>query len=266
MKTPTTMQWIRTAGTRIYTGSSRLTTHYAARAVQAAQRRYRSVKEWLASSSGLRWLAKLALLVAAAGLLRKIVMKVGGGLYERLHSGAAGWLLWPAAALWIIAAYRAGHPAWKPRQPPAEQAAEDGQEQPAEEAGSPDGQDDALEQPPAGPVRPNLLDLRLALARVGTPHAHLAVLATAIGTTPELVRETLDKWQIPVVAVRMQDRGTSTGVKGGDAIHPALALDPNDADVVAAGQPGNNNSNNASFETVPDEKNPVRTHVIWPTQ
>ena len=46
---------------------------------------------------------------------------------------------------------------------------------------------------PAGPLLPNIADLRVSLTRVGTPHAHVAVLAADIGTTPERVREPLDK-------------------------------------------------------------------------
>ena len=67
---------------------------------------------------------------------------------------------------------------------------------------------------------------------------------------------------VPVEPVRMQGRGTSTGVKGGPAAHQAIAPRPEDVAVVGAGQPGNNNSNNA-FSLVPDNINPVRTHVVW---
>jgi hypothetical protein len=55
---------------------------------------------------------------------------------------------------------------------------------------------------------------------------------------------------------------SSTGVKGGPAVHPALAPRAEDVAVVAAGGAANNDNNNA-FETVPDGENPHRTHVLW---
>lgn len=146
-----------------------------------------------------------------------------------LAAGAYGaWLLirrwpavlWLAVPVWCWAAIRA-----IPTQ--AEQPNEDGEE-PAP----------AAEQPP--PLA--LQEVREAVSRVGTPHAHLAVLAEALGTTAERVREVLAEHHIPVEPVRMRGRGTSTGVKAGHFPAPAAAPGP----VVAAGQPANNNSNNTT--------------------
>lgn len=88
---------------------------------------------------------------------------------------------------------------------------------------------------------PTFHELCESLARVGTPHAHIAVLAHDLGTTPDRVREALDACGVQVGAVRMQGRGSSTGVKG-DAL-PAPRPAP--GSVVAAGQATNNDANNA---------------------
>ncbi|TGZ14725.1 hypothetical protein DV517_62080 [Streptomyces sp. S816] len=259
MTAPTTMQWLRTAIDRVAVGSSRLALHSARRTVQRACTAFQRSRGWVGDSKNTAdKLLRLALLLGAAALTRKIGTKTALWAYHRVESGAWWWLLWAAAITWAIAAYRAGHPDWKPKH--AEPAGADpGDEQ--SETGEPE---QAVEKAPAGPPLPTIADLRVALARVGTPHAHVAVLATHIGTTPERVREALDAQQIPVEPVRMQGRGTSTGVKGGPAAHPALAPRPDDVAVVAAGQPGNNNSNNG-YVLVPDHINPVRTHVVWDT-
>lgn len=149
-----------------------------------------------------------------------------------LAAGAYGtWLLirrwpsvlWVAVPLWCWAAIRA-----IPQQT----------EQPAED-------DDEEEPAPAakqGPPPLTLQDVHDAVSRVGTPHAHLAVLAEALGTTTDRVREVLAQHGIPVEPVRMRGRGSSTGVK--DHHFPAPAAAP--GDVVAAGQAANNNANNTT--------------------
>ncbi|WP_098892257.1 hypothetical protein [Streptomyces sp. or3] len=93
-----------------------------------------------------------------------------------------------------------------------------------------------------GPALPTLQDVRDAVSRVGTPHAHLAVLAEALGTTTDRVREVLAEHHIPVEPVRMRGRGSSTGVKADHFPAPAAAPDG----VVVAGQPANNNTNNTT--------------------
>lgn len=247
---PTTGQWLRVAVQRISCGSGRLCWLIARRITSRGAERARSwwsgIAAWLAEASGLAWLLRLGSLVGAALIVRKILLDVGRSIG---HAHAPEGIMWVLTAAWVIPAYRIGHPDWqpRPRQPKSETAAEAEEEtaEDGEEPGSGEEQPKtAAEQPPAGPLLPALPDLRIALARVGTPHAHLAVLAAELGTTPERVREALEKWRVPIEAVRMQGRGTSTGVKGGPAVHPALAPRPDDAAVVVAGQPANNNDNN----------------------
>ncbi len=109
----------------------------------------------------------------------------------------------------------------------------------------PDGEGQGAKEAEAGAVEtwrvPTFHELCESLARVGTPHAHIAVLAHDLGTTPDRVREALDACGVAVGAVRMQGRGSSTGVKG-DAL-PAPRPAP--GGVVAAGQPDDNDNNNA---------------------
>lgn len=275
MSAPTTMQWLRTAASRISVGSGRLATHQARRAVDFGRRRYEAIAGWVGKSSGLAWLAKVALLLVLASRIRILIVAIAERVYERVESGAWGGLLFTAAGLWIVGAYRAGRDGWKPKKRPAPEPEQpDAEPDEANEEQS----DGAVEQMPAGPPLPILPDLRISLAKVGTPHAHIAVLAADIGTTPERVREALTKWAIPVEDVRMQGRGVSTGVKGGSAVHPALAPRPDDVAVVAAGQPTNNNDNNTDeaesgerFRVVPigneghivyDAQDTVRHHKV----
>ncbi len=246
MNTPTTVQWLRTACVRVYAGSGRLATHYAARTAQAGQRRFHSIKEWLASSTGLKWLAKAALLVGAAWILRKIVTKVGGGLFERLHSGAT-WLLWPAAALWILAAYRAGHPDWKPTQAPAEPepvpepepAAEDGQEQPAETAATP-------APAPSVPQPPSPTELIAAVRDIGTPHAQLVPLATHLRTTTDAVRAAAGAMGWTVKDVRMAGRSSTHGLRWDEVPSPEQGYPF--STVVGAGQRADDDNDDSNQE------------------
>ncbi|MCI4045116.1 DUF3742 family protein [Streptomyces sp. TRM75563] len=152
-----------------------------------------------------------------------------------LAAGAYGaWLLirrWPAV-LWVAV------PVWcwaAIRAIPTETA-----EQPANEEGGSEPAP-AAEQPSA---LPTLQDVRDAVSKVGTPHAHLAVLAEALGTTTDRVREVLAEHDIPVEPVRMRGRGSSTGVKADHFPAPAAPS----GDVVAAGQPANNNTNNVTVQ------------------
>ncbi|WP_069743047.1 hypothetical protein [Streptomyces sp. EN23] len=167
-----------------------------------------------------------------------------------LAAGAYGaWLLirrWPAVLwalvpLWCWAAIRAI---------------------PKETAEQPTDEEDDSEPAPAAVealALPTLQDVSDAVSKVGTPHAHLAVLAEALGTTTDRVREALAEHRIPVEPVRMRGRGSSTGVKAGRFPAPVAAP----GGVVAAGQPANNNDNNtaAPFRITDDPDNPVRHHV-----
>ncbi|MFJ9234135.1 hypothetical protein ACIRJ3_04010 [Streptomyces anulatus] len=153
-----------------------------------------------------------------------------------LAAGAYGaWLLirrWPAV-LWIAV------PVWcwaAIRSIPTETA-----QQPQDEESDSEPAPAAEQAPPL----PTLQDVREAVSRVGTPHAHLAVLAEALGTTTDRVREVLAEHTIPVEPVRMRGRGSSTGVKADHFPAPAAAPES----VVAAGQPANNNTNNTRVES-----------------
>ncbi|MFI5685882.1 hypothetical protein [Streptomyces sp. NPDC051636] len=253
----TTRQWLRTAADRVSTGSGRLTAHYVGRAARAVHGR---VTSW-------PWWTQLGLTLLALYRGPQLLARLGDRVHERIASGAWGGLLFTAAGLWIVTAYRAGRDGWEPKQRTAK--AEPDQEEPTGDQADDDEADAelgeaALEQAPAGPPLLSLSDLRISLAKVGTPHAHLAVLAEDLGTTSDRVREALTRWAIPVDDVRMRGRGTSTGVKGGPAAHPAIVPRPEDVAAVAAGQGANNNSNNTEYDfvTIPDEVNPARTHVV----
>lgn len=248
MRAPTSAQWLRAAVARVAVGTERLAVHLARRLARRLKAWYEGVRDWLASSSGLAWWVKVALLAVVFLIVRKIVTAIVGGVYRRIESGAWSWMFWPAVVLWVIAAYRVGRPGWKPKAPAAAAAEEPepDKERPADVASEPA---EAEPTPPRREPRvPTFHELCEALAAVGTPHAHLAVLAAKLDTPAELVREALEGCGVPVEAVRMRGRGSSTGVKG-DAL-PA-PRGPRGS-VVAAGQPANNDNNNTP--AVPVEK------------
>ncbi|MFF3891374.1 hypothetical protein [Streptomyces sp. NPDC001914] len=259
MSAPTTVQWLRAAVHRIAVGSGRRATSIAAWAARRGRGIWSGARAWLDEGTGLGWLLRLALLVIAAAAARKVATAVGLAVYHRAAAGRAPFLCWGLAAWWIVSAYRAGADGWEPKQQPQQPTDQETSEQPAEADAEDEDPAPPPGPPPAGPPLPNLLDLRTALARVGTPHAHIAALASDIGTTPERVREALDRWDIPVEPVRMQGRGSSTGVKGGAAVHPALAPGQDVTDVVAAGQTANNDNNNADSSPAREE---VRVQAI----
>ncbi|MEV0115856.1 hypothetical protein AB0H77_21845 [Streptomyces sp. NPDC050844] len=245
MRAPTSIEWLRAAAGRICVGSQRLAVHLGRRLATRVKALYERIRDWLNSSTGLSWWVKVVLLVLAFLLLRKVVTSVAGGVYRRIESGAWSWMLWPAVLLWLIAAYRAGRPGWKPKAPAAAVAEEP---EPEEERPADVGSETSEEPssaPRTEPRVPTFRELCAALAAVGTPHAHLAVLASQLGTSPDLVREGLDRCGVTVQAVRMRGRGSSTGVKG-DALPPPRAAR---GSVVAAGQPANNDNNNTPDET-----------------
>lgn len=238
MSAPSTMQWIRTASTRVSAGSGRLALHLARRAVEFGRRRYEAIAAWVGKSTGLWWLAKVAFLLLVASRARIVLFAIVERVNERLHSGAWGGLLFTAAGLWLIAAYRAGRDGWEPKQRPKP-------EQPADDTDHEVQPDSAVEQLPDEAALPTFHQLCEALARVGTPHAHIAVLAEDLGTSTEQVRAALDRCGVPVEPVRMRGRGSSTGVKGGSLPAPRPASDG----VVAAGHPTNNDNNNTHEDT-----------------
>lgn len=262
MSAPTTVEWLRTAAARVGTGSGRLTMHLARRTVARVRRVYEGLWDWVGqSASGFDKVFRLAVLAVGVLIVRKTGTAIVRWAYERIESGAWGPVLFAAAGVWIVCAYRAGKPGWTPKAPKEKAKPE------AEEAAPADESHKAGEAPEGAPVvslekppLPTPVAFVSALSRLGTPHAHLSVLAPELGTTPDLMRQALAGWGIPVEDVRMKGRGTSTGVKGDP--FPTLRT-PSDG-VVDAGQPTNNNDNN-TFTTVADEDNPVRTHVVWNT-
>jgi hypothetical protein len=227
---PTTVEWLRTAVTRVGVGSGRLGVHLGRRTVARARTWYEGLRDWVRPASGFDKGFRLGLLVGALFLARKIAMGIGRWAYHRIESGAWGPLLFMAAGVWIVAAYRAGRDGWEPKQHRAEATSEDG-ELPSEETPQPEPEQQLavrLEKPPL----PSMEAFLVAISKVGTPHAHLSVLAPELGTTPERLREALSAWGVPVQDVRMQGRAASTGVRG-DRL-PRLSAPS--AGVVGAGQ------------------------------
>lgn len=224
----TTVEWCRDAARRISRGSGRLCTLAVQRATRAGSSCWQGITGWLGGVSGLAWAFRMALLVLAALVLRKVGISIAGALLQRAE--AARWLLWPLSIAWFLAAYRFGRAGWEPATAPAEPP--DEHEQPDEPA-----------PPPATePHLPTLGDLGESVRRIGTPHAHITALADDLGTTTDRVREALTTWGIPVEPVRMRRRGSSTGVKEDHFPAPAAPS----GGVVAAGQPANNNDNNTT--------------------
>lgn len=201
------------------------------------------------------WLRGAVLLGAAYGAWRGVVV--------------APWALAPAAGVWLVASLYA--------KAPAEQEEEEGEEEKGA-APAAEGRTSSEEPEPAGaaappveePPLPSHQDLHEALSRVGTPHAHIAVLAEDLGTTAERVRAALARLSVPVQDVRMRGRRSSTGVRGDRFPAPPLTPGAPSVGVVGAGQSANND-NNDTLSTVhreglviaytDDETNPVRTHV-----
>lgn len=260
MSAPTTGQWLRTAAQRISCGSGRLCTLIARRVIGRGAQRVgtwkESVADWLGEVTGIAWLVRLALLAGVALIARKILLAVGRSIG---HAHAPEGIMWILTAAWLIAAYRIGHPDWQPKpetdQPPASET---------EDAPDEDAKDEPAAEPPTRPAPPTLDQLRAARAAIGTPHAHVAALAEHLGTTTDLVREGLAAAQIPVGPVRMKGRGSSTGVRGEFLPAPPGPSSATPAGVVAAGQPANNDNNNASTVERPVEgmlivRDPIET-------
>lgn len=239
MSDQTTAQWLRAAVDRIAVGSSRIClvcAHQLTQKVRAKGRAWKAgITGWLGEANGLNWAFRVALLVGGALIIRKIAGGILVGLGGLTQAPAARWLLWPTATVWIITAYRIGHPDWTPKTTtPADDSAE-----PEQAEAQQDAEAEQTTAAPGAPL-PSPLDVCEAVWRVGTPHAHLAVLAEALGTTTDRVREVLAAKGIPVEPVRMRGRGSSTGVKAGHFPTPAAPS----VGVVAAGQPTNNDNNN----------------------
>lgn len=235
MSAPTTVQWLRAAAGRVCIGSQRLAVHLARRLLARTRALYERIRDWLGASTGLSWWLKAAVLVLAVILLRKIVTGIAGGVYRRIESGAWSWMLWPAVLLWLIAAYRAGRPDWKPKTPAAAAA-----EEPEPEAENPPASaTSSTEQTPAGPPPVSPVALVAAVRDIGTPHAQLRPLAEHLRTTTDAVRAAAAGLGWPVKDVRMAGRSASAGLRWDEA--PSLPpLDPSPG-VVGAGQRADDN-------------------------
>lgn len=237
MTAPSTMQWIRQAGQRIATGSAQLATHLASRALHAGLRVWRRATGWLGEASGISWLLRLAVLITAAALLRKIVTVVATAVYVRVEAGAAPWLMWGAAVLWVIAAYRCGREDWEPSRRAFKEPA-DG-EHLADGASAEPG----VAQSPVGPPPVSPVALIAAVRDIGTPHAQLKPLAEHLSTTTDAVRAAAAGMGWPVKDVRMQGRSASAGLRWDECPSPP-PLDPSPG-VVGAGQPADDNDDDS---------------------
>jgi hypothetical protein len=229
---PTSAQWVRAAADRLSLGSRRLMAHLASRIIAWIRDTWRRTTEWLSDASGIAWALRLAVLLAAAWVLRKIGVSVAAATARRIDRSS--WLLWPALALWLIAAWRAGNPGWGPASGAAEVSEPE-----------PDAVSLAEEHPAAGPT---LDDVFTAARRLGTPHVHLAAIDDRLGTPAGTARRLLTEAGVPISDVRMRGRGTSTGVRGRDI--PPLPC-PSRSPTVGVGGAGQsaNNSNNGILVT-----------------
>ncbi|MFD5656940.1 hypothetical protein [Streptomyces hirsutus] len=235
-----TMQWIRQAAQGISTGSGRLAAHLATQALDRGRRVWRRATGWLGEASGVGWLLRLAVLLAVAALARKVITAVAEGLYARVESGAAPWLLWGAAGAWVVAAYRCGRDGWEPKKPAAKEKTaaepEPGGEQPTP----------ATESAPAGPPPVSPVALVAAVRDIGTPHAQLKPLAEHLGTTAAAVRAAAAEIGWPVKDVRMQGRSSTAGLRWDDCPSPTI-LAPSPG-VVGAGQTADDNDDDSDRE------------------
>lgn len=237
-RVPSTMQWIRQAGQRIATGSGRLAAYLAGRTVLAARRLWQRAEAWLGDPFTFGWLLRLALLIFALAVVRKVAAAVGGGLYAAVDDGRAPGLMWGMAGLWVVAAYRCGREGWKPKRPVSEQPT--GGEQP--EADSQEQQAAA----PAGPSRVSPVALVAAVRDIGTPHAQLKPLAEHLGATTDAVRAAAAGMGWPVKDVRMEGRSSSAGLRWDEC--PAPDQDDPSPGVVGAGERADDNDDDSSGE------------------
>jgi hypothetical protein len=231
---------------RVYDGSVQLALHGVARSYTRARDRVRRIAGWVGAADGFDKLMRLGFLALLILVVRKVATAIVVWAYHRITSGTWGLPLFLAAAVWIVAAYRAGHPDWTPKPPkqrPAEaspdQAAADGDShaQDADPAGAV-----ALEkQPPAPPVEP--AELVAAVRAIGTPHAQLKPLAEHLSASTDAVRATAARLGWEVKDVRMAGRSASAGLRGDEA--PSLPPPEPLPGVVGAGQPADDNDDDS---------------------
>ena len=274
MSTPTTREWLREAARRITRGTPILAGQLLKRGTAVTTKRARTTRKnvsgWLGESTGLldtllRWV-----LLAIAAWVLWIVGRGVLGLGVHVAAGARG-ALWPASAVWLVAAYRAGRP---------------DDPQPAPKEAEPDS------PPPASaeaevPWVPKLVFLAILHAEVGEARAvHLAHVAGVLAKHyPE------HEWDVPSVAalcaaqnipvepkVRAHGKGATRGVLR-SSLPPLgpVSIAPS-VDVDVAGQESSTGASTSTstgsstgpewgggegFVTVPDEVNRHRTHVHW---
>jgi hypothetical protein len=253
------MQWLRDAAQRISRGSGRLTLLIARRITRCSVDRLRAwgsgIQQWLGAASGFDWLLRVAILVAVGLVAREALLAVAGGLAARIGTVAGSLLGW-ASLVWIVVTYRIGREDWQPRDKQMSGAAPAVEQDPEHDMG--------VAEPPAGPPPVSPVALVAAVRDIGTPHAQLKPIAEHLGTTTDAVRAAAAGLGWPVKDVRMQGRSASAGLRWDEAPSP-LPGDPSPG-VVGAGQHADDNDDDtaqASFVTVPDDTNPVRTHVVW---
>jgi hypothetical protein len=233
------MQWIRQAGQRLSVGSSRLATLLTASVIRRAAAVWRRCTGWLKEASGVGWLLRLGLLLLAAAVVRKAVTAIAAAVYERAASGAAPGLLWGAAAVWVVSAYRAGADGWAPKRPAAPPVTD---EQPQSEPTAGTQKETAEDVGPAplpGPPSVSPVELVATVRDIGTPHAQLKPIAEYLRTTTDAVRATAAGMGWPVKDVRMQGRSSTAGLRWDDCPSPSRGKPL--SDVVGAGQPTDDN-------------------------
>lgn len=264
MSAPTSAQWLRAAAARLVVGSRILARGRARGLILWARSVWKRAMAWLGASTGVTWAFRLAVLLAAAWLLRKIGLSLAAVVARQLESSP--WLMWPALALWLIAAWRAGD-----SKRPAPAAA--GAEEPK-----------AGEGPAEGLTVDEIRALLIAVFGLD-PQAHVKVLAE------RLTEATGRPWSAADVrtavetaggrvetGVRMPGLNPSTGVRRSTlpAPIPAPPLPPVEG-VVVAGQDASTGPATATptgpttrreagvgerFTIVDDPSNPYRHTVI----
>lgn len=255
MKTPTSREWLRAAAQRIATGSERITSHHIKRAVTWVRDTWARTMAWLSDASGIAWAVRLCVLLAAAWILRKVGLGVAGWGARRVQASSG--LLWAVLALWLIAAWRVGHPDWRPRPAPA-----------AAEAPEPEAEPEPVSLAKEHPAGPSLDDVLVTAITMGTPHIHLTAIEHHLGAPQGSVRRVLTEAGIPITDVRMKGRGTSTGVRGDDIPAPASPSQAATDDADGAGQDDNNSNNGGNkppyregMSIIPDPQRPGRWMV-----
>ncbi|MFD6024542.1 hypothetical protein [Streptomyces griseoluteus] len=247
MSAPTTAQWLRNAGHRVSVGSGRRATYLATWTIHRAHRIWQRATGWLAQGEGLGWLLRAAVLLGVAALLRKIAVALVAALYARLAHGGAPWLLWGAAAWWVVSAYRAGAEDWQPKHPPAPAATKETHTvTDQEEEATTEGTVAEAAPTPAAPPAVSPVALVAAVRDIGTPHAQLKPLAEHLGITTDAVRARAAEMGWPVKDVRMQGRSASAGLRWDEL--PPLPPSPPFPGVVGAGQPTDDNDDDTPEE------------------